>query len=109
MFALNYGFEVLQEMGLRTNVIKAGLANMFLSPLFREAFINTTCVRLELYDTDGAKGAALGAGIGAGVYASSDEAFKGLHVIESKQPDPALMEKYLIAYKRWKQILNDHL
>jgi xylulokinase len=109
VFALKYGFEVLQEMGLRTKVIKAGYANMFLSPLFREAFINTTGVKLELYDTDGAKGAAIGAGIGAGIYASPQEAFKGLHVIESKQPDPAMTEKYLISYSRWKQILNDHL
>ena len=109
VFALKYGFEILQEMGLKTNVIKAGYANMFLSPLFREAFVNTTGVALELYDTDGAKGAALGAGIGAGVYRSSAEAFMGLNKIESRSPDPVLSEMYLNSYRRWKKVLNNHL
>ena len=83
VFALKYGFEILQGMGLKTSVIRAGHANMFLSPLFREAFVNTIGARLELYDTDGATGAALGAGVGASVYSSFTEAFKGLKMIKS--------------------------
>ena len=109
VFALKYGFEILQEMGLRTSIIRAGYANMFLSPLFREAFVNTIGAAVELYDTDGAKGAALGAGIGAGIYRTSGEAFQGLHLIESQRPDPALTEKYLKAYGRWKNILKNQL
>ncbi len=109
VFALKYGFEILQEMGLRTNIIRAGYANMFLSPLFREAFVNTIGAAVELYDTDGAKGAALGAGMGAGIYSSSREAFQGLSMIESQRPDPALADEYLKAYGRWKKILNNQL
>jgi xylulokinase len=41
VFALKYGFNVLKGMGLETKVIRAGNANMFLSPLFRKAFVNT--------------------------------------------------------------------
>ena len=66
VFALKYGFNVLKGMGLETKVIRAGNANMFLSPLFRKAFVNTINARLELYDTDGAKGAALGGRRGSG-------------------------------------------
>ena len=109
VFALKYGFEILQEIGLKTSVIRAGHANMFLSPLFREAFVNTIGANLELYDTDGAKGAALGAGVGAGVYHSFKEAFRGLNLIESKQPDVSLTEQYLHSYSRWKQTLNSEL
>lgn len=101
VFALKYGFDVLQEMGLKTNVIRAGNANMFLSPLFREAFVNTIDARLELYDTDGAKGAALGAGVGAGVYDSFEEAFKGLKVIRSEEPSEKLKTPYAEAYQHW--------
>ena len=101
VFALKYGFDVLQDMGLKTNVIRAGNANMFLSPLFREAFVNTIDARLELYDTDGAKGAALGAGVGAGVYDSFEEAFKGLKVIRSEEPAEKLKTPYAEAYKNW--------
>jgi len=109
VFALNYGFEILQSMGLKSEVIRAGHANMFLSPLFREAFVNTTGVRLERYDTDGAKGAALGAGIGAGVYASFTEAFKGLKKIGHEEPDAVLREQYLTAYHLWKERLSKAL
>jgi xylulokinase len=101
VFALKYGFDVLQEMGLKTNVIRAGNANMFLSPLFREAFVNTIDARLELYDTDGAKGAALGAGVGAGVYTSFEEAFQGLTVIRSEDPNDKLKAPYNEAYQQW--------
>ena len=101
VFALKYGFDVLQEMGLKTNVIRAGNANMFLSPLFREAFVNTIDARLELYDTDGAKGAALGAGVGAGVYSSFEEAFQGLTVMRSEDPNDKLKAPYSEAYQQW--------
>jgi xylulokinase len=101
VFALKYGFDVLKEMGLKTNVIRAGNANMFLSPLFREAFVNTIDARLELYDTDGAKGAALGAGVGAGVYTSFEEAFQGLSVIRSEDPNGKLKAPYTEAYQQW--------
>jgi xylulokinase len=109
VFALKYGFDILQEIGIKSSVIRAGYANMFLSPLFREAFTNTIGAKLELYDTDGAKGAALGAGMGTGIYASATEAFRGLHVIETRHPDMALVEKYSQAYNHWKQILNNRL
>lgn len=109
VFALKYGFDVLQEMGLKTKVIRAGNANMFLSPLFREAFVNTIDARLELYDTDGAKGAALGAGVGAGIYSSFEEAFKGLHIIRAEEPAEKLKGPYQEAYQKWIDILQQHV
>ena len=93
-------------MGSRSSVIRAGNANMFLSPLFREAFVNTTGLPLELYDTDGAKGAALGAGIGAGIYTSFKEAFEGLTMINSVEPDTSKQEQYRIAYLHWERVLQ---
>lgn len=109
VFALKYGFDVLQEMGLKSNVIRAGNANMFLSPLFREAFVNTIGARVELYDTDGSKGAALGAGVGAGVYGSFEEAFKGLKIIKSEDPQKDKIEAYGAAYEKWLNLLKHKL
>jgi xylulokinase len=108
VFALKYGFDILQGMGLKTNVIRAGNANMFLSPLFREAFVNTIGARVELYDTDGAKGAALGAGIGAGVYKTFEEAFRGLKMIRFEEPVSSKKDNYSAAYDRWKTVLEKH-
>ena len=58
MYALGYGLRIMKDMGQDTRTIRAGHANMFLSPLFREAFAAVTGARLELYETNGAQGAA---------------------------------------------------
>lgn len=109
VFALKYGFEVLRDMGLNTSVIRAGHANMFLSPVFREAFVNTINAPLELYNTDGATGAAIGAGVGAGIFDSTDTAFRGLKTIRVEEPRKDLVEKYQAAYSKWNSQLNNIL
>jgi xylulokinase len=54
--SMNYGFEIMKAIEINPGTVKAGRANMFLSPLFREAFVNTTGTVLELYRTDGSEG-----------------------------------------------------
>ncbi len=105
VFALKYSFEIMQSMGLSIQRVKAGRANMFLSPLFREAFVNTTGTSLELYDTDGSVGAARGAGIGAGIYATSAEAFATLQQLETLAPNEKLQSQYQEAYQHWLTLL----
>ena len=85
-FAFCYGIKIMQNMGVSINVIKAGKANMFLSSVFCETLANITGATIELYNTDGAQGAARGAGIGAGIYKSFDDAFIGLIKMESIKP-----------------------
>ena len=108
-FALNYGFEIMKGMGLDPTVVRAGRANMFLSPLFRETFVNTTGTAVELYDTDGAQGAARGAAIGAGIYASAGEAFGGLLCLETIRPTTHLRTQYQSAYANWQALLDRQL
>jgi xylulokinase len=106
VFALKHGFDILQSIGAGTSVIRAGNANMFLSPVFTEAFVNTIGARVELYETDGAKGAALGAGVGAGIYASFAEAFQGLTLIRAEEVDKNKIDAYAEAYHLWKSKLT---
>lgn len=101
VFALYYGIEIMVKMGLQINTVRAGKANMFLSPLFAEAFANTTGATIELFNTDGAQGAAWAAGVGAGIYKSTHEAFQGLKVLQTVRPDHSLREKYQEAYQHW--------
>lgn len=108
VFALEYGLEIMREMGMKAHCVRAGHANMFLSPLFREAFSAVTGATVELFNTDGAAGAARGAGIGCGMY-SFDNAFDGLKAIETVVPDPALVPRYRDAYGVWKQALEKKL
>jgi xylulokinase len=102
VYALNYGFEAMKEMGVRTETVRAGYANLFLSRVFRQIFSDVTGTSIELFDTDGATGAARGAGIGAGIYASPAEAFKSLKVIETIRPDSDRQKIYAELYTTWK-------
>ncbi len=100
VFSFKYGIDIMEGMGTRVGIIHAGLANMFLSPIFRETLAGVTGSTIELFDTDGAAGAARGAGIGAGIYKDNNEAFaslKRLAVVEPK--DEA---RYAEAYGLWK-------
>ena len=106
VFALNYGFEIMSQMGLNSKVVRAGQANLFLSPMFREAFVNTTGTNLEIYDTNGADGAARAAALGAGYYADEKEAFASLECQLKMSPDADKQAKYKAAYESWKEGLQ---
>jgi xylulokinase len=103
-FALNYGIAVLKQIGLPLEVIKAGRANMFLSPVFAQTLADAAGASIELYDTDGSLGAARGAAVGAGLYSGLDEAFESFERLAVIEPgDDA--EAVRRAYADWEAIL----
>ncbi len=102
VFALQYGLEVMQGMGIKPSVIRAGRANMFLSQVFRDVFAAVSGATIELMATDGAQGAARAAGLGVGIFSSEKEAFKGLEVLAVEAPQPELQERYQEIYRGWK-------
>ena len=104
-FSFAYGMEIMKNMGMEITTIKAGHANLFLSPLFRRTLAAVTGATIQLYETDGSVGAAYGAGIGAGIYSDSDDAFKTLKHIATESPVENA-EEYLVAYNRWKTALG---
>ena len=105
VFSFKYGMEIMNQMGIDIDVIRAGNANMFLSPVFREALAGVTGAVIELYDTNGAVGAAKGAGMGAGIYSSAEEAFASLKKIDVIEPDGLKADQYCGAYETWKERL----
>jgi len=109
VFSFKYGMEIMEEIGIKATVIRAGKANMFLSPVFRETLAGISGATIELYDTDGSVGAARGAGIGSGYYKSAKEAFASLHKLETVIPDLSGKTQYEEAYQNWKEQLNKNL
>jgi xylulokinase len=106
-FAFRYGLDIMRENDMHPNVIRAGKANMFLSTIFTEAFVNATQVPVELYSSDGSAGAAIGAGLGAAIYKNEKEAlchFKPLALIE-----PSKKQQYNDLYQEWKEVLMSHI
>jgi len=106
VFALNYGLGIMRDMGIELKTVKAGNANMFLSPLFAEAFATVTGASVELYNTDGSQGAARGAGIGAGIYKGPADAFVGIKPVRTIKPNKKLASAYQEAYESWEVVLK---
>ena len=106
VFSFKYGMDIMHDMGIDSGVIRAGKANMFLSPVFREALACVTGTEIELFDTNGADGAAKGAGIGVGIYSSAKEAFASLKKINVTEPDGLKADKYCAAFEIWKERLQ---
>jgi xylulokinase len=109
VFALRFGFDIMNDMGMKMNIVRAGEANMFLSSVFREGFVHANNVVVELYNTDGSQGAARAAGVGAGLYKDFEEAFKGLKVKQRFEPDQKLIDQYEEKYQKWLNILNEKI
>ncbi len=106
VFSFKYGMDIMQNIGINASVIRAGKANMFLSPVFRETLAGITGATIELYNTDGSIGAARGAGIGSGYYSSASEAFSNLKKLEVVEPIQSNITAYNDAYNSWKSKLE---
>lgn len=102
-YAFRYGLDIMLENNIQPKVIRAGQANMFLSKIFLDAFVNVTNTPIELYKNDGSVGAALGAGIGAKIFADEKEAFKNMKRI--KLVEPKGNKEYDAYYENWKEAL----
>lgn len=109
VFSLIYGTGIMQEMGLKLNRIRAGYTNMFLSGLFSETFANLIDCPLELYNTDGALGAARGAGFGAKYYPRFSDCFHGMEAIRRVNPEKNKTNRIREIYGRWKEGLENIL
>ncbi|WP_026462631.1 xylulokinase [Adhaeribacter aquaticus] len=109
IFALRYGFDIMNKMGIKAKTVKAGDANMFLSPLFAQAFATVTDTVVELYNTDGSQGAARAAGVGAGIYPDYASSFVGLTCTRSLEPQKELQSLYEEIYQRWLKVLENQL
>ena len=101
VFSFAYGMEVMKQMGMDLKTIRAGKANMFLSPIFRDTLAGVTGATIELCDTDGSVGAARGAGMGVGIYKDHREAFATLQKLQVIEPVAKNEAAYKEAYERW--------
>jgi len=102
-FAFRYGLDIMRENGMNPKLIRAGKANLFLSEVFAQTFVDVTGVPIELYENDGSVGAALGAGIGAGIFKNAEDAFTNHEVLSCLKPKNTAA--YEPIYQDWKELL----
>lgn len=96
-YSFRSGIDIMRELGVRPDVIRAGAANLFLSPLFRQTLSTLTGARIELFNTDGALGAAAARRWAPGYYKTRGEASPHCAGWRSWNP-PKLIER------RWKKV-----
>jgi xylulokinase len=106
-FAFRYGLDIMRENKMNPTIIRAGKANMFQSDVFTESFVNATGVPVELFQTDGSVGAALGAGVGVGFYKQESEAFANRQSLATVEPTKTALYDEL--YERWRAFLEMQL
>jgi xylulokinase len=106
-FAFRYGLDIMKENGMRPGIIRAGKANMFLSDVFTQSFVGATGVPVELYETEGSIGAALGAGVGANIFTDLQAAFARQKPLKIIAPSHTLTYNNL--YEEWKALLEARL
>ena len=106
-FAFRYGLDIMRENGIDPNIIRASRANLFLSDVFTQSFVNSTNVEVQFYGGDGSFGAAIGAGIGAGIYKDTATAFCNRKPVGTVSP--VNQDIYDNLYEKWKELLNERL
>lgn len=106
-FVFRYGLDIMRESGMQPKVIRAGMANLFLSEVFAQTFVDVTGVAVTLYENDGSVGAAIGAGIGSGIFENAEEAF--IHYEPVRYLEPKNTAAYEPLYIEWKNLLNKAL
>ena len=104
-FAMSYGMELLQEEGIRPDVIRAGSDNMFRSKIFSQTIANLIQRNIDIYNNTGATGAARACNLVHGNFSSYAEQVERLDFSNSYNPDNDV-HKHRKAYDIWKEQLE---
>lgn len=99
-FSFMYGFELMKQLGLNPSVIKVGNDNLFQSQIFSNTVASLLNTDIEVYNTNGAEGAAKASGIAIGAYANVGEAFQKLEKLSTIKPSKD-SSSYMAAYANW--------
>ncbi len=103
-FSFRYGLDIMRENGINPSVVRASQANLFLSPVFAQAFADVNEVAVEFYEGDGSYGAAIGAGIGAGIFKDAEDASRNRKPVGRIEPLHTAV--YQTLYREWKTWLS---
>ncbi|MEN9958621.1 MAG: Xylulokinase [Bacteroidota bacterium] len=108
-FSMAYGIEMLADAGIKPTKLKAGFANMYLSEIFAQTIVNASNVSVDLLESDGAFGAALGAGVGINYFKNEEDAVRNIKHIKTINPNNSELAETKEAYEAWKELVNRKL
>lgn len=100
-FSFVHGVEVLRDLGIPVQVLRAGNDNLFQSAIFSNTISTLLDAEIELIATTGAVGAAKAAGVSVGIYGSVEEAMQEVDIADRYEPGKE-KAAYQAAYESWK-------
>lgn len=103
-FAFRYGMDVLKEIKIEPQLIRAGSAGLFLSKVFQKAFVQLSHAPLELIETSGSEGAAKGAAKGAGHWGAEFTDKSPSNFFQRFDPDEH-DKQWEDCYLEWRELL----
>lgn len=106
-FAFRYGMDIMLENGLDIHLLRAGNANLFQSSIFTQTLADICGYPIELRETDGSVGAAIGAALGLGYYQHASDAAALNPVLQ--KVEPLYLDEVAENYMRWKTVLQQSL
>jgi xylulokinase len=101
--------NILHEIDIKLIVIRAGFADLFLSPIFTDTLAQTAGINIELYNTGGAQGVARRDALGVKYFISRQEAFIGLERLKIIEPHHSRAVEYKELYQQRLSRLNQIL
>lgn len=107
-FSFVYGIEILQNMGVQTRHMRVGNDNMFQSEIFSKSISTLVNSQIEVVETTGAVGAAIGSGLAVGVYTNIKEPLGKAKVNRVYEPLKNVAS-HQAAYANWKAQLDKFL
>lgn len=105
-FAFVHGMETMRALGIPIHTLRVGKGNLFESAIFAHTIATLMGVKIAVYDTQGAVGAAKAAGVAAGFYETPQSAVAQGQTPEKVYEPLAESAAYDAAYARWSSWLE---
>ena len=104
---LAFGIQKMRDVGVSIESVHAGHANLFKSPVFRQAFVHLAEVDLALYPQDGSVSSAKGALLGRGFWDNVDEMDNDLTPILNESVNSEKLRQYTPYREKVFQSINE--
>lgn len=104
-FAFALGMEAMQEVGIDLSIMRVGNDNLFQSEIFSTTLSTLTGSSIEVLETTGAVGAAIGAGAFTRGEEFMRDALAKTSVLKQYDPNPEWKQEVDAAFEQWKKML----
>lgn len=105
-FAFALGMEAMQEVGIDLSIMRVGNDNLFQSHIFSTTLSTLTGSSIEVLETTGAVGAAIGAGAFTRGEGFMRDALAKTAIVKQYHPNPEWKQAVEAAFEQWKKMLG---